>query len=80
MLAERRAAFRQEFGIASDSIRSLEYLTDQRLRDLECALNIRWEQTTPDYGWQWALRPLFAKVRGKREPSRFRIYSIRKAA
>jgi len=80
MLAERRAAFKQQFGIASDSISCLEYLTDERLRNLECALNIRWEQTTPGYGLQWALRPLSAKLRGKREPSRFRIYSIRKGA
>jgi SAM-dependent methyltransferase len=80
MLAERRVAFSHKFGVASDSIRSLEYLTDERLRGLECALNIQWEQTTPNYGLEWALRPLVAKLRGKREPSRFRIYSARKAA
>jgi len=80
MVAERQAAFRQRYGTASNSIPSLEYLTDQRLRDLECALNIRWEKTSPSYGLKWAMRPLLAKLRGKREPSRFRVYSTRKTA
>jgi SAM-dependent methyltransferase len=80
MVAERRNAFAKRYGTASDSIASLEYLTDQRLRDMELALNIRWQRTTPGYGVKWAARPLLAKLRGKREPSRFRIYSTRKTA
>ena len=80
MIAECRAAFTQRYGTASNSIPSLEYLTDQRLRDLERALNIQWERSAPHYGLQWAMRPLLAKLRGKREPSRFRIYSTRKIA
>jgi ubiquinone/menaquinone biosynthesis C-methylase UbiE len=80
MLAQRRADFLQLYGTASASIHSLEYLTDQRLRDMECALGIHWERVTPNYGLQWTMRPVFAKLRGKREPSSFRIYSARKAA
>ena len=80
MLAERQAAFKLRYGTASNSIPSLEYLTDQRLDELETALNIRWEKISPNYGLQWAMRPLLAKLRGKREPSRFRIYSTRKNA
>jgi SAM-dependent methyltransferase len=80
MLAERQAAFKQRYGTASNSIPSLEYLTDQRLHELEKTLNIRWEKISPNYGLQWAMRPLLAKLRGKREPSRFRIYSTRKIA
>jgi ubiquinone/menaquinone biosynthesis C-methylase UbiE len=80
MVAERQAAFKQRYGTASNSVPSLEYLTDQRLRDLEQALNIRWEIATPNYGLQWKARPLLAKLRSKREPSRFRIYSTRKTS
>lgn len=80
MVAERHALFAKRFGTASDSIRSLDYLTDERLRYLEVALDIRWKFHSPYYGIQWALRPLKAKLQGRREPSRFRIYCARKAA
>ncbi|WP_251106678.1 class I SAM-dependent methyltransferase [Alloacidobacterium dinghuense] len=80
MVAERQAAFTKQYGTASDSIASVEYLTDKRLAHLEQAFNVRWERDTPFYGLQWTVRPLLAKLRGRREPSRFRIYSARKTA
>jgi SAM-dependent methyltransferase len=80
MLMERRAVFAARFGTASDSIQSLEYLTPGRLRALEERLSIRWTIHSPWYGLKWALRPIKAKIRGKREPSRFRIYSAWKTA
>ena len=80
MVAERKAQFRRRFGTASDSVKSLEYLTDVRLRALEKMLSIRWTSYTPWYGWKWAMRPLSAMLRCRREPSRFRIYVARKNA
>jgi ubiquinone/menaquinone biosynthesis C-methylase UbiE len=80
MVEERRQRFLSQFGTASDSIHSLEYLTDQRLESLERHFSIQWQVHTPWYGLRWAARPLVAKLRGKREPSRFRIYTARKAA
>jgi SAM-dependent methyltransferase len=80
MVAERQAAFLQKYGTASDSIRSLEFLTDERLRTLEERLSIRWTEFYPRYGLKWAMRPLMARLRGRREPSRFRIYAARKDA
>jgi SAM-dependent methyltransferase len=77
MVAERRAAFFQQYGTESDSIESLEYLTDQRLRTLEEQLGIRWTIYRPHYGLKWAMRPLVARLRNRREPSRFRIYAAR---
>jgi SAM-dependent methyltransferase len=74
MVSERRAIFSQRYGTASDSIRSLEYLTNERLRNLEEQLSIQWDVYSPRYGFKWAMRPLVAKLRRKREPSRFRIY------
>ena len=80
MVAERHAAFLQKYGTASDSIRSLEFLTDERLRVLEEQLSIKWTAFSPRYGLKWAMRPLIARLRGRREPSRFRIYAARKDA
>ena len=80
MVAERHAAFLHKYGTASDSIRSLEFLTDERLRALEEQLSIQWTSFSPRYGLKWAMRPLIARLRGRREPSRFRIYAARKDA
>ena len=78
MVSERRAAFIEQYGTASDSIGSLEYLTDERLRILEEQLFVRWTIHSPRYGFRWAMRPLVARLRNRREPSRFRIYVARK--
>ena len=78
MVRERRARFLKQHGTASASIASLEYLTDDRLLALEERLRIRWETYFPKYGVRWALRPLLARVRRRREPARFRIYAAQK--
>lgn len=80
MLTERHAAFQQRYGTSSASIASMEFLTDERLSDLEQMLNLKWERHTPYYGLRWAMRPLVARLRRRREPSRFRIYTARKLA
>ncbi|HEU5350835.1 MAG TPA: class I SAM-dependent methyltransferase [Terracidiphilus sp.] len=78
MVSERHSIFLQRYGTASDSIKSLEFLTNARLRELEERLSIRWTIDTPRYGLRWAMRPLIAKLRRRREPSRFRVYALRK--
>ena len=78
MVSERQADFLQSYRTASNSIKSLEYLTNERLRSLEEQLAIRWTIHSPHYGFKWATRPLIAKLRNRREPSRFRIYVARK--
>jgi SAM-dependent methyltransferase len=80
MVAERHAAFRQRFGSASDSLKSQEFLTDERLQGLEDNCSTRWTIHRPWYGWRWALRPWIARIRGRREPSSFRMYVARKHA
>jgi SAM-dependent methyltransferase len=79
MVAERRAAFGHRYGTACDGIESLDYLTDERLQRMAGALAIHWEIHRPWYGLRWALRPLAARLRGRREPSRFRLHVVRKA-
>ena len=80
MLRERRAAFLKTYGTSSDALESQEFLTDERLRDLEEELSIRWKVHSPYYGLKWAMRPLKARLLGRREPSRFRMYVARKNA
>ena len=74
MVCERKASFLKRYGTSSDSIQSLEYLTDESLQSLAEKVAINWTIYSPWYGFRWALRPWIAKLRGKREPSQFRIY------
>lgn len=80
MVFERRAAFLERYGTPSDSIQSMEYLTDDRLRSLEKRLKIQWTVHSPRYGFKWTMRPLVARFHNQREPSRFRIYVARKSS
>jgi SAM-dependent methyltransferase len=75
MISERHAAFLRRYGTSSNSIASLEFLTDVRLRLLEEQLAIRWTTYSPWYGIKWEMRPLISKLSRKREPSRFRIFA-----
>ena len=74
MLAERKQVFTQQFGFPSDALASEEYLTDDRLSALAGHFRLHWQRHSPYYGTRWLMRPLIAKLKGKREPSRFRIY------
>lgn len=79
MVAERRSAFLRQYGTPSGSIKSIEFVTDERLQALEERLSIQWTIYSPHYGFRWAMRPLLAKMRNRREPARFRIYVAQKA-
>jgi len=78
MISERRDAFLRRYGTDSASIESIEFLTTEHLQHLEESLSISWTTYFPRYGFRWAMRPIFAKVRRMREPARFRIYVARK--
>jgi SAM-dependent methyltransferase len=78
MISERRGAFLRRYGTDSASIESIEYLTTEHLQHLAESLSISWTTHSPRYGFKWAMRPFLAKVRGRREPARFRIYVARK--
>lgn len=75
MLEERRTSFQKRFGFKSDGLASCEYLTRDRLLSLEARHDLQWTTHHVWYGIQWACRPLLAKLKGHREPSRFRIYT-----
>jgi SAM-dependent methyltransferase len=75
MLEERRRTFRKSFGLDSNHLASCEYLTRDRLLVLEARHGLHWTHHRVWYGINWACRPLVARLSGKREPSKFRIYT-----
>jgi SAM-dependent methyltransferase len=74
MVQEKRARFQSLYGFRSCSIPSQEFLTPQRLDALAAHFHLAWQTISPFYGVAWALRPLRARLRGRRVPSQFRIY------
>jgi ubiquinone/menaquinone biosynthesis C-methylase UbiE len=73
MTQENSAEFLRRFGSDEGTMDGRQYLTPKRLTDLE-SLGIRWTRYSPWYGWRWALRPLLARLAGRRVPSHFHIY------
>lgn len=73
MRRERHEQFLAAYGTSSDHLSSIEYLDLPTLATLARDLGIRWRTHKPWYGWSWHLRPLKAKWRGARPPSRFWI-------
>jgi SAM-dependent methyltransferase len=71
MVAERHADFERRFGTRSDSVASIEYLTDAMLGELAGQLGLSWRRYRTWYGWRWAMRPWKARLHRRRPPSRF---------
>jgi SAM-dependent methyltransferase len=71
MVAERHADFERRFGTRSDTVAAVEYLTEDMLAYLSSDIGISWSRSIANYGWRWRLRPLKARLRRTREPSRF---------
>ena len=77
MVAERHADFERRFGTRSEALPSIEYLTWERLDRLAEELGLRWSSIHTWYGWRWSMRPWIARLKRKREPSRFVILVAR---
>lgn len=73
MRRERHAQFLAEYGTESDHIRSIEYLDLATIDQLARDLDVEWRIHKPWYGLAWHLRPLKARLKGARPPSRFWI-------
>jgi SAM-dependent methyltransferase len=81
MVRERRQAFLKRYHTASDSIASLQFLTWPAIAALGSELALEWRIIRPWYGLRWALRPVVARLRRRREPSNFPILiATRRAA
>jgi len=75
MVEEKHSHFTAKYGFASNSIPNCEYITPNRLSQLQRNLGVKWKTYKPFYGFQWLLRPLRAKLHNRRPPSQFRIYT-----
>ncbi|MGA7193230.1 MAG: class I SAM-dependent methyltransferase [Anaerolineales bacterium] len=73
MVSEREAYFVKQYGFASNSLPSENYLTYARLNELANELNLSWEFATPFYNLKWSLNPSIARVFHRREPARFHL-------
>jgi SAM-dependent methyltransferase len=73
MRAERQRLFEQQYGFRSEALRSVEFLDEAMLAALARELHLTWTIHKPWYGIAWHLRPLHARLKGRRPPSRFWI-------
>lgn len=73
MVEEKHAEFQRRFGFRSDSLRSREYLTPHVLEELASRLGLRWNVRKPHYGVAWAMRPVAARLLGRRERAKFHL-------
>ncbi len=73
MVLEREARFQRTYGFTSDSLPSEHFLTPRRLAELSDSLGIQWRVRDPWHGWRRALLPLWARLRGTRQPARFPV-------
>ena len=73
MVEEKHAGFEAKYGTRSDHLSCVEYLTWPGLRTLGAEVGLRFSWTMPWYGWRWAMRPWVAKLKRRREPSRFAV-------
>jgi ubiquinone/menaquinone biosynthesis C-methylase UbiE len=74
MVMERKVKFLSQYGFASDSIHSKNYLTYNQMHALGQILGIRWQYLRLNYGIRWTLRPWLAHLRGHREPAEFGLW------
>lgn len=75
MTKELLASLRQHYG--SEPIKARHFLTWQNIEMLGHALGLSWQIHRPRYGIRWRLRPVIAKLRGKREPASFAVLVAR---
>jgi SAM-dependent methyltransferase len=79
MRQERHALFERQYGFRSDALGSVEFFDLDELSRLARELNVNWTIHRPWYGWRWHMRPLIARLRRRRPPSRFWILIARPA-
>jgi SAM-dependent methyltransferase len=74
MVREREEQFTRQYGFPSNGLKSENFLTYRRMSELGSKLGITWNRIRPYYGLAWATRPLWARLRGRREPAEFGLW------
>jgi SAM-dependent methyltransferase len=78
MVAEKHAHAAERFGARAGNLLALphiEYLTAERLRRASASLGLTWQRRRVAYPLWYELRPLTARLRRARMPSRFDIWT-----
>jgi SAM-dependent methyltransferase len=78
MVAEKTADAPRRFGPRADSLMAMpfiEFLTRERLAAASEPLGLSWRRTRVLYPLWYELRPLTARLRGARAPSRFDLWT-----
>jgi SAM-dependent methyltransferase len=73
MRSERQRLFERQYGFRSEALGSIEFLDEPTLGVLSQALNLTWTIHKPWYGVAWHMRPVVARIKHRRPPSRFWI-------
>ena len=82
MVAEKHADATARFGPRADTLLALpfiEYLTRERLTRASAGLGLMWRRRRVRYPLWYEARPLLARLRGQRRPSRFDLWTARVA-
>jgi SAM-dependent methyltransferase len=77
MVAEKRAHAQARFGERASALTSIpfvEYLTPGRLAEASSAHGLEWRRYRVRYPLRYELRPLIARLRRRRAPSRFDLW------
>lgn len=77
MVAEKRRSASLRFGERAAALMSLpfiEYLTGERLSAACAPIGVEWQRHRVRYPFWYETRPLVARVRGQRTPSRFDLW------
>lgn len=83
MVREKHANRYQLFGDLAEDLTALpfvEYLTRTRLEAASAGLGLIWRRHRPRYPLWYRLRPLIARLRGRRKPSRFDVWEAQRVA
>lgn len=78
MVAEKRASAAERFGEGAATLMALpfiEFLTRERLADASAGLGLTWRRRRVLYPAWYEARPLLARLRGARAPSRFDVWT-----
>jgi SAM-dependent methyltransferase len=77
MVAEKRREAPRRFGARAEALLALpviEYLTRERLEASSAQLGLTWRRHRVSYPLWYEVRPLSARLRGRRAPSRFDLW------
>lgn len=80
MVEEKSRHAEARFGDRADDLLAppfIEYLTPERLEEASAGLGLRWRRHRVRYPFRYELRPLMARLRGRRPPSRFDLWEGR---